>query len=70
MRVTKQGVANRSRVLAAIGELTEKNKVSPTIREIADEVGLSKSAVFNHLKILREAGKVHCPRPGAGWLLS
>lgn len=69
MRVTKQGTANRARILSAIAELTDRDGISPTIRDIADEVGLSKSAVFNHLKILRDQGKVHSPRPGAGWLL-
>lgn len=68
--MSKHGDIQRERVLHAIAELRRANGYSPTIREIGAEVGLSKTAVFNHLKTLRERGEVYSPRPGAGWRLS
>lgn len=68
--MTAAGDVTRDRVLGAIEKLARTNGYSPTIREIADEVGLSKSAVYKHLLVLREAGSVSCPRPGAGWFVA
>lgn len=68
--MTAAGDVTRDRILGAIEVLAKRHGYSPTIREIADEVGLSKSAVYKHLTALRSAGRVSCPRPGAGWFLT
>lgn len=67
---TAHGDIQRHRILVAIAALAESNGYSPTIREIGAEVGLSKSAVFKHLKTLRDRGEVYTPRRGAGWQIS
>ena len=68
--MTAAGDLTRDRILRVIERLAQANGYSPTVREIAEEVGLSKSAAFKHLKLLREEGAVSTPRPGAGWFLS
>ena len=49
----------RMRILSFIKEYIVEHKYPPTIREIADAVGLSSSAsVFNHLKKLAAEGLI------------
>lgn len=63
-----KGLESRRRVLAAITDLSERHGESPTVRQIADEVGLSTSVVHGHLRSLVDAGDVIAPtRKGAGW---
>lgn len=68
--MTAAGDVTRDKILTTIETLARTNGYSPTIREIAEKVGLSKSAVYKHLIALREAGRVVCPRAGAGWFLT
>ncbi|MFT8709687.1 MAG: helix-turn-helix domain-containing protein [Sporolactobacillus sp.] len=47
------------RVVFAIDKLTKENGYAPTMREIAEEVGLkSPSTVYGHMKKLREEGRI------------
>jgi SOS-response transcriptional repressor LexA len=65
------GESQRSKIIDAIRFLVEANGYSPTVREIAERVGLSSTGAYEHLKILSERGIVAAPRRhGAGWELA
>lgn len=58
----------RAEIYHAIRQLEQKNDYSPTVRQIAEAVGLGVSATHRHLRILVDKGLVLAPqRPGAGW---
>jgi repressor LexA len=50
----------RTRILEAIGELTERNNRPPTNRELGQYLGgKSTGHIDYHLRILKEQGKIH-----------
>lgn len=61
-----------TQVEAAIARFAAENDYSPTVRQIADMVGLrSSSSTHRYLRMLVEEGRVRAPdRPGAGWRLT
>lgn len=51
--------STRDKVYDFILEYIEKNGCAPSVREIAEEVGLkSTSSVAHHLSVLEEEGKI------------
>lgn len=49
----------KEEIFEYIKKAIEKDHITPTIREICENVGLSSSSsVFNHLKILEQEGKI------------
>lgn len=67
----KSGDESRIKVLVAILELTARYEYSPTVRQIAEQVGLSHSPTHKHLVHLVADGMVIAPaRSGVGWRLS
>lgn len=68
--MTARGALKRTRILEAIAALTARNGFAPSIQEIATEIGIGKTACYQHLVILRKQGSVASgSRPGAGWKL-
>lgn len=65
--MSTRGDESRRRILQAIPLLTGESGPAPTLDEIADEVGLSRSATYKHLSLLRDAGKVVLVRRFSGW---
>src|SRR5579864_4864040 len=58
MRTT--GELMRTRILEAIGELSERNSRPPTNRELGQFLGgKSTGHIDYHLRILKEQGKIH-----------
>lgn len=53
----------RSRVLHAVHDLTEATGYAPTVREVADQVGLSPGTAHYHIACLLDAGLLG-HRPG------
>ncbi len=65
------GISSRKAILEALPILEREHGAPPTVQQIADRVGLSKSATYNNLCLLLEAGKISAPpRAGAGWRLT
>lgn len=57
-----QGEKRRKEIVAWISKFAKKNGFNPTLDEIAEAVGLSKTAVRHHLATLQKEGKVtHTP---------
>lgn len=50
--------STRRRVLRALHEWWEQHRLGPTIRDLADELGLGKSTVRYHLQMLADRGLV------------
>jgi DNA-binding transcriptional ArsR family regulator len=67
--VTERGERARARILSAIPRLEKERGYNPTIGEIARAVGLSRSATYKHLDLLRSAGQVELIRRFSGWRL-
>lgn len=58
------------RILLAIDSFSAREGYSPSLREIAQELDLPRSTVFDRLTKLRKSGLVSPgPRRGAGWRL-
>lgn len=58
-RTTRQGAATRRAILTVIRAYRQEHGYSPTMREIADRVGITAvSAVSFHLSRLIEDGKI------------
>ena len=70
MRVT--GERMRTRILSAIGELTDQNGRPPTNRELGEWLGgKSTGHIDYHLRILKEQGKIsHDPKKSRGIALT
>lgn len=62
----------RTRILEAIGELTERNNRPPTNRELGEFLGgKSTGHIDYHLRILKEQGKIsHDPKKSRGIALA
>lgn len=57
MSSADKGEQTRERILEAINTYINENQYPPTIREVAELVGLkSPATVFNHVEILKERG--------------
>ena len=55
----------RDNLVDALAQYIDEHGYSPTVRELAETVGLSPSAVHMHLEVLRGRGAVtggHSPR--------
>lgn len=48
--------ARRLEILAALADLTAQHGYAPTLAELAQALGLTKSGTYHHLLWLREAG--------------
>ena len=69
--MVKSGDESRRKILIAIVELSAKYEYSPTVRQIAEAVGLSHSPTHKHLMKLVADGLVLAPpRSGVGWRLT
>lgn len=53
-----QGDARRRQLVKFLAEYIKKNGYSPSIMEIAEYMGLTKTAIAYHLKKLQEDGQV------------
>lgn len=52
-------IATDERILSALRELSADLGYAPTVRELAEEVGIRSSATMHHrLKLLEDRGKV------------
>ncbi len=57
MSSAEKGEQTRERILGAINTYINEHQYPPTIREVAELVGLkSPATVFNHVEILKERG--------------
>lgn len=54
----KQGQARRREIMRFIKSFIRKNGFAPSLREISEGVGVSKTAVQHHLAILQDEGKI------------
>ena len=50
------------RILKFIQSFTESNRYSPTLQEIADEIGVSKITILDHLRALERRGIIRRQR--------
>jgi repressor LexA len=50
------------RILKFIQAFTESNHYSPTLQEIADEIGVSKITILDHLRALERRGIIRRQR--------
>lgn len=50
------------RILKFIQSFTEQNRYSPTLQEIADEIGVSKITILDHLRALERRGIIRRQR--------
>lgn len=57
----------REKILAFLGDFIATHGYSPTVREVAESVGLSPSGAFHHLESLRDEGKVTGGHRGRTW---
>ncbi len=57
-RATRPATPRQAEILTFIRDYTHKNGYSPTYDEIADQFGISKVTVFEHLTILEERGLI------------
>jgi DNA-binding IclR family transcriptional regulator len=53
-----RGADNRDRIRRFIGAFVITHGYSPTVREIAEAVGLSPSGTYEHLRLLVASGEV------------
>ncbi|MBN2562948.1 MAG: transcriptional repressor LexA [Phycisphaerae bacterium] len=53
---TRPATPRQTEILTFVRDYTHKNGYSPTYDEIADEFGISKVTVFEHLTILKDRG--------------
>jgi repressor LexA len=54
----EQGKQRRKAIIAYVRTYQKDYGYSPSVREIAAEVGISPTGVRHHLQLLREAGKI------------
>lgn len=54
----RQATEKQLQVRNVIRSLIEQNGYPPSIREVADYIGLSPSTVFNHLAALQRKGLI------------
>lgn len=57
-RLLAQGITRRRALLRFISAYVKKNDLGPSRQEMAQQLGVSKSAVTHHLKVLRAQGYV------------
>jgi DNA-binding IclR family transcriptional regulator len=57
----------RHQILGVLPALEHQNGVAPTLNEIAEAIGLGRSATYKYLVALREEGKIELLRRFSGW---
>lgn len=63
-KAIKLGVKRRKQIMRFLVTFQRKNGYPPTQSEIADGLGVSRTAVRNHLEILVEQGLIKVPPGG------
>lgn len=68
-KVMRPATPRQTEILTYVRDYTHKNGYSPTYDEIAEQFGISKVTVFEHLTILEERGLIHREKHKARSLL-
>ena len=64
------GASTRDRIVDFIRDFIAGHGYSPTVREVAEAVGLSSSGAYHHLESLRDEGVLTGGHSGRTWRLA
>lgn len=57
-RLVAQGQARRDDIVAFVADYRRRHKISPSIAEVAEALGIEASAVRRHVKVLITEGRL------------